>query len=156
MTTGREIMTPNVLTARADWSIQTLAELFLSNLISGAPVLDEDEHLVGVVSVTDVLRHTRGNPAGTHERPDTHDFYLHGLENYSREDIRALQLDDDAEMLVRDIMTSVVFDVGPDTRAQDIADTMIKGRIHRVFVTDNKKVVGVISAQDMLKLVRDM
>jgi signal-transduction protein with cAMP-binding, CBS, and nucleotidyltransferase domain len=30
---------------------------------------------------------------------------------------------------------------------------MVKGRIHRVFVTEDKKIVGVVSALDLLRLL---
>ena len=153
---AQDIMTKDVLTARAEWTIQTLADFFLSKAISGAPVLNNKEELVGVVSVTDLLRYNSSNSGGIHERPDTHDFYLHGLEGYSQDDIKAMRIDDTPKTLVKDIMTTVVFDVEQSARAQDVASTMIKGRIHRVFVTDNKKVVGVVSAHDMLKIVRNL
>jgi signal-transduction protein with cAMP-binding, CBS, and nucleotidyltransferase domain len=39
---------------------------------------------------------------------------------------------------------------------QQVADMMIKNRIHRVFVTRQEKVVGIISTPDILKIIRDM
>jgi signal-transduction protein with cAMP-binding, CBS, and nucleotidyltransferase domain len=39
---------------------------------------------------------------------------------------------------------------------QQVADMMIKKRIHRVFVTREGKVVGIISTPDILKIIRDM
>jgi len=50
----------------------------------------------------------------------------------------------------------MVFSVSEDTRVQDIADTMIKNRIHRIFVTREEKMVGIISSVDMLMVIRDM
>jgi signal-transduction protein with cAMP-binding, CBS, and nucleotidyltransferase domain len=35
----------------------------------------------------------------------------------------------------------------------EIAQMMVKGRIHRVFVTEDKKIVGVVSALDLLRLL---
>jgi CBS domain-containing protein len=37
-----------------------------------------------------------------------------------------------------------------------VADAMIRGRIHRVFVTRDEKLVGIITTMDMLKIIRDM
>jgi len=33
---------------------------------------------------------------------------------------------------------------------------MVRGRIHRVLVTSRKKVVGIVSALDILQVVRDL
>ena len=37
-----------------------------------------------------------------------------------------------------------------------VADTMLKGRIHRVFVTRDRKLVGIVTALDMLQVIRDI
>jgi CBS domain-containing protein len=53
-------------------------------------------------------------------------------------------------------MTPMIFQVTEDTPVQQVADMMIKNRIHRVFVTREEKVVGIISTPDILKIIRDM
>ena len=53
-------------------------------------------------------------------------------------------------------MTPTVFNVLEDTPVQVIADYMLRGRIHRQFVTRGSQVVGVITAMDLLKVVRDL
>jgi CBS domain-containing protein len=50
----------------------------------------------------------------------------------------------------------MIFQVTEDTSVQQVADLMLKNRIHRVFVTRDEKVVGIISTPDMLKVIRDM
>ena len=59
-------------------------------------------------------------------------------------------------MTVQDIMTPTVFSVDEEAALQHVADAMIRGRIHRVFVTRQKKLVGIITALDMLKIIRDL
>lgn len=151
--TARDIMTANVLVVGADWSIDQLAEFFVNNSISGAPVTSENGQLIGVVSLTDVVRHDSlevDDPLSH----GPHDFYVHGLErHFAQEEVSSFRAGIEGLVTVRDIMTPMVFDVGEDTPVQQIADTMVRGRIHRVFVTRDKKIVGVITALDMLKLV---
>ncbi len=53
-------------------------------------------------------------------------------------------------------MTPAVFKVSEDTPVQKVADNMIKNRIHRIFVTREETVVGIISSADMLRVIRDM
>lgn len=153
--TAKDIMTPEILVARADWSLDRLAEFFIDNYISGAPVISEEEALIGVVSLTDIVRHDSFH---AHETPvdDIPDYYLRGLEGrYAREEIAALGLQPESAVAVRDIMTPMVFEVGEDTPLRAIADTMVRGHIHRVFVTRDRRVVGIITALDMLQVIRD-
>jgi CBS domain-containing protein len=53
-------------------------------------------------------------------------------------------------------MTPMIFSVREDTSVQEVADTMLKGRIHRVFVTRDGKLTGIVTALDMLQVIRDM
>jgi len=59
-------------------------------------------------------------------------------------------------MQVLDIMTPIVFSVTENTSVQDVAETMLKGGIHRVFVTRDSKLVGIVTALDMLQVIRDL
>ena len=153
--TAKDIMTTEVLTVGSDWSLDRLAEFFVANSISGAPVIGPDGKLVGVVSLTDIVRHG-SVPV---KEPDTrgpHEYYLQPLERrYAREEISSFRIGNEPTATAKDIMTPTVFEVGEDASTQQVADAMIRGCIHRVFVTRDDKVVGVISALDMLKVVRD-
>jgi len=46
--------------------------------------------------------------------------------------------------------------VSEEDSVQDVAETMIKGRIHRVFVTREGKLKGIVTALDMLQVIRDI
>jgi CBS domain-containing protein len=50
MLTAGAIMTPNLVTVRPDASIEEAIDLLLREQISGLPVLDEDDRLVGVIT----------------------------------------------------------------------------------------------------------
>jgi CBS domain-containing protein len=50
----------------------------------------------------------------------------------------------------------MIFSVSEDTSVQEVAETMLKGRIHRVFVTRENKLTGIVTALDMLKVIRDI
>ncbi|MFQ5568850.1 MAG: CBS domain-containing protein [Rhodothermales bacterium] len=152
--TAIDVMTRNVLTAQADWPITRLAEFLIENDISGAPVTSEEGRLIGVVSLTDIVRHDslpeKEPPAHT-----TPDYYRPSLErHYAPEEMVSFRIDGEAGVKVRDIMTSMIFKVGEDTPVQQVADTMIRGRIHRVFVTRGGLVVGIITALGLLDVIR--
>ena len=112
--------------------------------------------MLGVVSITDILREG-GAAEGDAEDELPHEYYLQALESrFDQDDLAALHLEVAPEVTAKDIMTPMVFEVGEGDSIQAVADTMIKGHIHRVFVTHGKEIVGVITAMDMLNVIRDM
>jgi CBS domain-containing protein len=153
---AKDIMNSDVLAVGPDWSIDRLADFLIENSISGVPVTSEDGKLLGVVSLTDIVRQQAmpGKEEGW-QRPA--DYYLGGLEHqYAKEEIRSFRVASEPYLTVRDIMTRKIFSVNEDTVIQQVADAMIRGCIHRVFVTRDNKLVGIISSSDMLQIIRDM
>ena len=57
--TVSDVMQREVLAAADDWSLEQLADFLVDNSISGAPVTGEGDELVGVVSLTDIVRQNR-------------------------------------------------------------------------------------------------
>jgi predicted transcriptional regulator len=152
--TAKEMMTPNVLAAKSYWSIERLAEFFIENSISGAPVQSEDGNLIGVVSMTDIIHHK------TQYEKDTqwpHDYYLQALQRqYAKEDITSLHIEEESSTTVYSIMTPMIFKVSENTPIQQVAAMMIENLIHRVFVTQKDNVIGIISTPDMLKVILEL
>jgi len=56
---------------------------------------------------------------------------------------------------VRDIMTPSVMSVEEETSVRTIADTMMAEHLHRIFITRNESITGIVTTYDMLKLVAD-
>jgi CBS domain-containing protein len=59
------------------------------------------------------------------------------------------------EVQVREIMTPTVYTVPDDEPVPQIARAMIAGRIHRLFVTRDQRVVGIVTPMDLLRLLAD-
>ncbi|MDY7030387.1 MAG: CBS domain-containing protein [Thermodesulfobacteriota bacterium] len=153
---ARDIMNRNILAVRRDWTVEQLANFLIDSSISGAPVISDDGKLVGVVSLTDIVRYN-SLPIRHFQSAEPHEYYFHALEyKYSRDEIASFRIGGEWPVTVGDIMTPIIFDVNEDTKVQHVADAMIKGRIHRVFVTHNEKLVGIITALDMIKIIRDL
>jgi CBS domain-containing protein len=154
--TAAKVMTKNLHTVAADWPIDRLVDFLADHAISGAPVVTEAQKPIGVVSLTDLAR-----AGGLGQKPangsHAHAFYRHDLVDLvAREEKRTFHVRDDEPMTVGDIMTPMVFSVDEGASVQEVADAMIKGRIHRVLVTRAGQLVGIVSAIDLLPLVRDL
>jgi CBS domain-containing protein/rubredoxin len=56
--TAADVMTPDPLTLRPDTSVHEAAQMLSDNRISGAPVVGEDDRIVGIVSEYDLIART--------------------------------------------------------------------------------------------------
>jgi CBS domain-containing protein len=147
--TAADLMNPRVLTVREDLTVRELANVLVENEISGAPVEDRSGKLVGVVSLTDIAAAL----ADDEEEAEGGDYFVSEWgDGMSREEIEELGLDE-AELTVVDIMTPEVFTVREDTPVSEIAEAMIQNHVHRILVTREDRVVGIISTSDLLGLL---
>jgi acetoin utilization protein AcuB len=55
MTVG-QIMTPNVITVPADFTVEETIELLINNEIHGVPVINDKKEVLGVITQTDLLK----------------------------------------------------------------------------------------------------
>lgn len=154
-TTAKDLMTTDVKTVAADWPLNRVAEYFVAHDISGAPVVDEDGELVGVVSLTDLARHSSlARREAVTDRPPA--YYQSEPEGYAPEDMSSLNIAQDDATTAADVMTPKIYDVSEHTSVQQVADVMLRGRIQRVFVTERGEIRGIITALDMLKIIREL
>ena len=153
MKTIKDIMTTDVQSVQDDWSLETLSQFFFDKQISGAPVVDGNENLAGVVSLSDLARNNT-LPATT-SNESAHDYYKNtgSVSGISQEDLSKLKIESESMITVKDIMTPMVFEMSEDTPVQKAAETMLKGHIHRVLVTRDKKLAGIVTTMDMLKII---
>jgi len=151
--TAADLMNPRVLTVRQDLTVRELANVLVENEISGAPVEDRSGKLVGVVSLTDIAA-AFAEDEDEEEEGERGDFFLSEWEDdgMTREEIEELGLDE-AELTVAEIMTPEVFTVREDTPVSEIAEAMIQNHVHRIIVTREDRVVGIISTSDLLGLL---
>jgi predicted transcriptional regulator len=150
---AKELMTTDVKTVEADWPLDRVAQFLIDHEISGAPVVENDK-LMGVISLTDLARHN--STAGESATADPSAYYRHELEaQYSEEDLSTLRVTESDETIAEHVMTPQVYDVNERTPIQQVARVMHRGGIHRVFVTENDEIRGIITAMDMLQVVAE-
>ena len=144
--TAADVMNPNVLMVQEDMTVEELASFLVESEISGAPVVDPEGRLVGVVSVTDLARSAADRP-----HPDF--FVSEWGGTLRRDQVEGLRFGEETEMRVRDIMTPAVYSVDAETPIPEVAETLINSHIHRLLVTSGERVVGIVTSSDLLGLL---
>ncbi|WP_339807050.1 CBS domain-containing protein [uncultured Marinobacter sp.] len=149
---AKDIMTPHVKSVPAVWSMDQLARFLTDNEITGSPVTDENDEIIGIVTLKDIAEFRWASD----RKPDA----WAKLTPDEQKEVRRLRMAILEEMTrvpveVRDIMTPQVFSVEENTPVRDIADIMMKEHLHRIFVTSQRKITGIVTTYDMLKLISD-
>ena len=146
--TAADIMTKNVICVTKDADLRDLGKLFLAKGITGAPVIDRDGDICGVISQADLLYYqlTRDD-----ELVMPSDFYQSARVE-GRPISKGFQIEDVNTATVEEVMTPVVHAVLASTPVSAIAKLMTQRHIHRVIVRRDMKVVGIISALDVLRV----
>ena len=150
-----ELMETDLIVTTPDTTLHELDELLSMHGISGAPVVDDEGHLVGIISQSDVVRVLYEQQ----ERAVEVSQYLMNPFPIPMPSIQAISIDR-AKVLdnllrcsVREVMTDVPVVVSPDDHVRDAAQKMIDALVHRVLVTKDEELVGLLSALDLAQLV---
>lgn len=146
-----DLMSRDVLCVYEGWTIQRLAEFFLKNEISGAPVIASDHELVGVVSISDIFRFENADEETKSEALRRCYRDSTGIDIASRADLIEWSKTSQTSCTVHQIMAKQVISVPVNSQLSDVANTMINSDIHRVFITESDKIVGIVSALDILR-----
>lgn len=139
---AKEIMTKKVITIDKEAPVDKIIKLLLKHRISGAPVVDENGKIVGVVSEEDLLYKEKLPLSVTW-------LYLYG--DYVDPDKLATECRKAHATTAAEIMSTTPVLVSEDTDLAKIAHLMLEKGIRRVFVMRNGNLAGVVSKADLLK-----
>jgi len=134
--TVKDVMTADVVGVRRDTSFKDMAGMLSMSRISALPVVDEAEHVIGVVSEADMLikeADQAGDPG-----------FLTGL-RHRRDHEKA------AGICAADLMSSPPIVIRPDEPVQHAARLMYERGVKRLVVVDEAgHLVGIVSRSDVL------
>jgi CBS domain-containing protein len=137
-----DVMTRHVISVSPDSSVEEAARLMLERGISGLMVVDAKGELAGVVTEGDLLR--RDEIGTVRHRP----WWLRMLLSPGRQ---AADFTRAHGRRVRDVMTHDVVTVPADAALEQVVEAMERHRIKRVPVTEDSRVIGVVSRADLLR-----
>lgn len=138
---AKDVMTTKVVTVGPDMPVNAIAALFLERHISAVPVIDDDRRILGIVSEGDLMRR------GTAEQPRS-SWWLAAFGNAEE---LASEFTKTHGQRAKDVMTREVVTVTEETPLAKIARLLEEGRIKRVPVVRDSRIVGIVSRADLLR-----
>jgi CBS domain-containing protein len=130
----REVMTRPAITVVPGTSLKQAIRLLDEYEITAMPVVDDDGHLLGVVSEADVLRDAVPPDRRAHER----------LVEITAPPIH---------LSVTDVMTHLPVSVSPDDDVADAVQLLVDTQIKSLPVVQHGRVVGMISRRDIIAVL---
>ena len=146
--TARDVMQTELFTVSVSTPLADVERLLGEKGVGGVPVTNETGHLVGVVSMRDLVEHYAEGPVRSARLVPG--FYHDTLEAGDEDMATFGGFAGDGET-ASDIMTGEVYAVEADTGLYEVAREMVRLKIHRILVKDSNKHVGLISAFDLLE-----
>lgn len=173
--TVRDLMTSaaGLATVAPEWTLREVAELLTARHVTGAPVL-EGSTVAGVVSASDLLefattahreapdcaepgagswREEAGEPAAP--------FFLSLGMDLGEElatpfaDARGAEWNAFDEHTAEEVMNRRILSIPPGASLAEASRAMIGGGVHRLLVIEDERLVGLLSATDVLRAVAE-
>ncbi len=124
-----DYMTRRLITFRPDQTMDVVIKTLITKKISGGPVVDEHNRLVGVISEGDCLKEVvRGKYNNT--------------PNLSGQ--------------VKEHMTTEVYTIPPETNIFDAAKKFLEMKLRRFPVVKNGELLGQISQRDVMRACQNL
>lgn len=138
---AQDVMTTVVVKLSPDNSVRQAAQIMLDNHVSGLPVVDDDGHLVGLITEGDLIRRIElggGVPV---------------IDASLTTEVRANAYLRRSSWRVGDAMTADPVTVNEDASVSRVAALMQERGIKRIPVLRNDVLVGIISRADLLQAI---
>jgi CBS domain-containing protein len=138
-----ELMHTHVVTVQPEDTLRDAVDKMDLYQVSGLPVVDDEGHLVGVITEHDIIRELLPQPG----EASTEESYRSEWQDLPTRAARV------RGMLVKQAMTSNVIAVDENTDVLEAAAIMLQKKVKRLPVTAEGKLVGIISRIDICQAV---
>ena len=144
-----EIMTRKVYCLNPEMSVKEAAQFLLEKGVGGAPVVDKEGNLVGLVSESDLIMEEVKLQFPTFFHLLDGFIFLSNWRDYQEKLRKALGLK------VAEVMSSPVISVEAEASVEEAATLMVEKHISRLPVLEKGKMVGIVSKRDLIKAIAD-
>jgi CBS domain-containing protein len=139
---AKDIMTNNVVSISPAVGVRHAVAVMIQNEVSGLPVVDDEGRVCGMLTEGDLLlrRDIRLAPR-----------LAHGPELISEIDLERYICSNG--WCVADVMSRDVIVARADSEVSDIAESLQAHRIKRLPIVMDRKLVGIVSRRDILRII---
>jgi CBS domain-containing protein len=150
--TAAEVMQSQVITVSPVDPLHMVKRLFFEEEIHGAPVVDEEGRVRGMITSMDLIRAaTEETDSGGVDLTLAFEDLGVGWGDSSENFQNRL-----SETVVADAMTENVVSVAPETPVADVARILRENKIHRVLVVNKETLLGIITSFDLIRLLEQV
>ncbi|MGE5454269.1 MAG: CBS domain-containing protein [Methylocystaceae bacterium] len=142
---AKDIMTHEVIMVSPEENVNSVMKMLIDNKISGVPVVDEEKHLLGVVTEKDLMIKAKELKVPFYLTVFDSIIYLENPNKFKEE------MKKYTGSRVKDVMTTRVVTAEEDTAVSDIVELFTEYNINRVPIVRRGKVIGIVTRNDVLK-----
>jgi len=141
--TAIDVMTREVQAVRADTPLEEIARLLEARQISGVPVIDDEQRVLGVVSESDLI--------DEHKR-EAHipRVALYGVFPVA-DDVLIEAARHGMTLPARELMSRKVVTATEDTPVHELADLMTRHKVNRIPIVRDGRLVGIVCRADLVR-----
>lgn len=145
----RDIMQTEVIMVTSETTVRDLADILAEHKISGVPVVDEERHVVGMVSEADVILQDADLHFPYYIQFLDSVIYLESVHKFKERFRKAFGAK------VADIMSTDVVTISPEATIREAATFMADNKINRLPVTDALELVGIVTRGDIVRAIAE-
>lgn len=153
-------MSGYVVTAGESETLSDVATKLSKHRVSGLPVVNSQEELVGVISESDIIRRFTYLVTESTGRKLLSTFAesvdLLSVLCKTDQEKGEIVFTSLRETVVSEVMTTRVIAAEPDDTIQRIAELMTTNNVNRVPIVEHGKLIGIVGRADIVKRVRSM
>ena len=147
----RDLMTTQLVTLQPTDTVKKAAIKFAVDNISGAPVVDNRNHLLGILSENDLLNASLRYQIARDDENHDSVILTYSMDSPTEtDDILKKVSEEISNLEVSAIMTRTVLTTTPDTTIMEVLRAMIEMKVNRVPVVEKGVVIGIISRGDII------
>jgi CBS domain-containing protein len=145
----KDFMTAHPITISPSASVEAAVKTMEEHQITGLPVVDEGNRVVGILSEGDLL--IRESPM----KPPLYMTLLGSIIYFESPTQFHQHIKKSLGMLVQDVMTAKPITISPEASLSDAAQVMLEKRVNRLPVIDTEqKLVGIITRHDLVSALK--
>ncbi|MBT9171848.1 MAG: Hypoxic response protein 1 [Syntrophomonadaceae bacterium] len=143
---ARDLMTREVVTVNRETTVKEVVRLLLEHKISGLPVVDKENRVIGIVSEGDLIYQDKKLHTPAFLEILGGIIYLENPNRLGQDLIKM------TAVKVGDLMTAKVYTVREEAQLEEIATIMVEKKVNRIPVVDGAgRLAGIISRQDLVR-----